>query len=540
MSTPAAVKPEPGADHVDRWLVGLGLAILVGAVLRILRLSDSLFGDELVTSFDVTGRSLGGTLDAVRSNYEITPPLYLLLANLTQGWGDPETGLRIVPLVCGVLAIPMTWALGVLALDRRAATVAAGVVALTPMLIFYGTEARAYGLAMVLLLGSTLALWHALHGGVRAWWGLYAALTCAAMYTHYTAAFVLIGQGGWALVFHRRAWRWIFGANAVAAVAWLPWLSSYRDDQANPASRLIGFLRPFDLGTFKTDVLHWVAGLPFSVLSVRDMPGDVAIALMVLGGAGAVAAVGWELRRAGRPLRAPSEGQALVAVLALSAPVIAAVYSVVGVSVFAPRNLTGSSPGLALVLGALVTLARGTRLWVPGAVLLLAGFAIGGARMGTNDAQRSDFAGAAAFISARGGPDAVVVDVPGSTPGPLTHLDAASAPGVAAPLRPVILRLGRAPRAVELVAGRPGGVGQFAALAVPTPQAIARQAERSARGRDIYLVRLGDQPPTVSPVIPPFLAALAPRYAPAGERRFPGLFGKVPVTVTVLRRVQAR
>jgi mannosyltransferase len=530
-------RPDARAPHrPDVWLVLLGLAVVAGLLLRIPGYGDSLNSDELSTYFDVTGRSLGGTLDLVRGDYEITPPLYLLLANLTQGLGDPQDALRIVPFACGLLAIPMTWLLGAWALDRRAATVAGAVMACSPFVVFYSTEARAYSLMMVLVLGSTLALWQAVHGRGRLAWALYALLTCAAMYTHYTAAFVLLAQGAWALAYHRAAWRWLLGANALAALAWLPWLPSYRTDQDTPAARLIGFIDPFDLATFKTDVLHWAVGHPLTIASVRDFPGDAAIALIALGMASAVAAVGFELWRGLGSIARPTEGQALVLALALAAPVIAAIYSTVGVSVFLPRNLLVSSPGLALALAAVVTLPRSQRLWIPAAVLLVTGFAVGGLRMTTESSGRPDFKGAAAYILERGGPQAVVVDVPGNTPGALTHLEVPADPGEPVPRRPRIFRLDRSTQADELRAARPGGSGQFAALPVPPPAQIGRQAARAAAGRDIFLVVYGPATSIASPSVQQALAAIGPAYRPVTSRRFGGFFGYLPVTVTVLRR----
>jgi hypothetical protein len=56
-------------------------------------------------------------------------------------------------------------------------------------LIFYSAEARGYALAVVLVILSTLALLAALADRRVRWWVADAALPCAAMCTHYTAAF---------------------------------------------------------------------------------------------------------------------------------------------------------------------------------------------------------------------------------------------------------------------------------------------------------------------------------------------------------------
>ena len=252
--------------------------------MRIPSFSDSLNGDELATYFVTTGHSIGRVIDIVQGPQEVTPPLYPIIAGLTQGIGDQLNSLRWISLLAGVACIPLTYVLGVRTVGRKAALVGAGVMALSPFMIFYATEARAYALMMLLVLGSSLTLLRALEGPRRRWWALYAALSCAAMYTHYTAAFVLLGQAAWALAFHRHAWKWLVGANVAAAVAYLPWLSSYQADQDSPGADLIGVLQPFGVDAFTQDVLHWAVSHPGLNFSIREVPGDGALALMAAGG----------------------------------------------------------------------------------------------------------------------------------------------------------------------------------------------------------------------------------------------------------------
>lgn len=484
-----------------------------------------------------TGHSIGQVIDIVQGPQEVTPPLYPIVAGLTQGIGDSLNSLRWVSLLAGVACIPLTYLLGVRTVGRRAALVGAGVMALSPFMIFYATEARAYALMMLLVLGSSLALLQALEGPRRRWWALYAALSCAAMYTHYTAAFVLLGQAAWALGFHRHAWKWLVGANVAAAVAYLPWLSSYQADKDSPGADLIGVLQPFGLDAFTQDVLHWAVSHPGLNFSVREMPGDVALALMALALVIAAAVTAVELLSRERALRRPGEGVILVLVLAAVTPVLAGIYSAVDVSIFLPRNLIAGSPGLALVLGWVVTLPRQRVAYVAASVLLLAGFGIGGARLLDAEGQRTDYKAAARFIAERGGPGSVTVDLPGNSPGPLSQLDAAAAPGEPSPRRPAILRLGRAPRAAQLE------VGPFAAPPAPAAAAIARQAVRKAGARgEIFLVYPGRSSladlrrETPGGLGAGFLAALGPDYRAVEARSFPGFFGLRPVTVYVLRR----
>jgi hypothetical protein len=112
----------------------------------------------------------------------------------------------------------------------------------------------------------------------------------------------------------------------------------------------------------------------------------------------------------------------LVVLLLLATPVAEAVYSAVGTNVLGARNLNSAWPGLALAIGALITAVRAPFNFVCGALVLL-GFAIGAAKTLDPDFARLDYRTAANVIQQRSAPGDVVVDVPGTTPVPLTGLD---------------------------------------------------------------------------------------------------------------------
>ena len=131
----------------------LALAIAAGLALRLVVLQQSSFGDELSTYWIVGDHSgLAGVWDVVHSDAEITPPLYFLAAKLTTGIHFSPEMLRLPSLIAGVLSIPLTYLVGLRTIGRRAALLAAALVALSPFLIYYSTEARGYQLAIALLL----------------------------------------------------------------------------------------------------------------------------------------------------------------------------------------------------------------------------------------------------------------------------------------------------------------------------------------------------------------------------------------------------
>ena len=184
-------------------MLALGAIVLAGALLRLRWFGDSLYGDETEAFYDVSGHGLGGVLHLLNGHTpELSPPLYFVLAWMSERvFGTSVQSLRLVSMVAGVSAIPMTYLLGRFTASSRAALVAAAMVALSPFLIFFSSEARPYSLLLALCLASTLALVRAVgHDGRSRWWVVYALSSCAALYTHYLAVFVLAVQFVWAFV----------------------------------------------------------------------------------------------------------------------------------------------------------------------------------------------------------------------------------------------------------------------------------------------------------------------------------------------------
>ena len=79
---------------------------------------------------------------------------------------------------------------------------AAALVALSPFMIYYSTEARGYQLAIALLLASTFCLLRAVDDDGRAGGSSTPPARALRCYTHYTAAFVLAAQACWAFWAH--------------------------------------------------------------------------------------------------------------------------------------------------------------------------------------------------------------------------------------------------------------------------------------------------------------------------------------------------
>lgn len=121
-----------------------------------------------------------------------SPPLYYLLLH---GWmelfGSSETAVRALSLVFAVAAVPVAWWAGRSLFGRRAAWVAAVLVAFSPYLTIHSREARMYSLVVLLgMLAVAAFLQVFVLRRRRLLWVLVVALA-ALVYTHYWGLFVV-------------------------------------------------------------------------------------------------------------------------------------------------------------------------------------------------------------------------------------------------------------------------------------------------------------------------------------------------------------
>lgn len=455
-------------------LAGLSLA---GFAIRLAQLDQSLLGDELSSFWILDGNGLGDVLSSVRSNDEITPPLYFVLGWLSLQVGSDPEWVRLPSLLAGTATIPLVYLLGARCVSRFAGLVGAAVFALSPFMIYYAVEARSYAVMIALLTASTLALLHAVEDGRVRWWAAYAACSCGAMLAHYTSVFPLAAQLGWAVWAHREAIRPLLLANLGALIAFAPWIPGFVADTNSPTTKILSALSPFEPGAVRFAIEQWAVGFPN--VPLETVPGHLAgvlaaAGLLVAAVGGALRGLRW-LRRSGAgpaaALRQVPPRLVLVALLVLATPVGEALYSAVGTNVLGARNLNASWPGLAVAFGAVVA-AAGSRLGAACALLLLSGFAIAAAKTLDSEVARIDYAGAAEVIEERSAPGDVVVDAAALTPVPLTGL------GLYLSGDHPQFRLGLPASDDPFMIGDP----------VPPPNRLIAEAYARAAGRSVFLV----------------------------------------------------
>jgi uncharacterized membrane protein len=157
---------------------------------------------------------------------DVHPPLYYWTLKTWQYvFGSSEFALRSMSLLFGLVALLFGFLLVKRWFGRHAALVSLWLLALSPMMIRYGQEARMYTMATAIVLGATYVLVVALDSKKRTAWLLYAGLIAAGMLTHYFTAFAWIAHWFWRIATTYKPRIGIVGW--VRAVCGGYWLVSY-------------------------------------------------------------------------------------------------------------------------------------------------------------------------------------------------------------------------------------------------------------------------------------------------------------------------
>jgi mannosyltransferase len=332
--------------------------------------------------------------------------------------------MRAASVAAGIATIPVVYLLGRRTIGVAAGITAAAITAAAPFMVYYSAEGRGYALMMLLVALSTLAMVIAAEERRTGWWVAYAALSCAAVYTHYTTVFALAAQFLWLLWAHPESRRAALLANIGAAVAFLPWVSGLLNDFDSPTTDILSGLSPFTAHDMRLYLEHWAIGDPLSRgTPLDDIPGTPALVLLAV--ALALGLLGVARRAFGGELPQPSRRLLLLIGIVLAVPVGEAVVGAIGNNLLNVRNLAAAWPAFALCLGALVV-AAGPRLRYVAAASAVAAFGIASLQLLDDNHQKPDYNAAADFIESRSAPGDAVIDATGVfTPAPYTPLDVA-------------------------------------------------------------------------------------------------------------------
>jgi mannosyltransferase len=361
----------------------LALLVALGAAMRFATLDvQSFHHDEVITVTRVISGDFEHMLHAIERS-ESNPPLYYALAwSWAKAFGTDEVGVRSLSALLGTLTVPVAYAIGAELASRRAGLIAAALIAVNPMLIWYSQEARSYALLVLFCAASLLFFARALRtrgGRDLALWALASAL---ALCSHYFAVFAVGIEALWLLLALRS--RWLLVLPALAAViatglALLPLLTA----QVNPTH--IDWIEESPLSwRFLQTGVSFLIGETGHVIAEppRERYALVPVALVAAG----------LLLVALRGTRRERRGALLGLTVGLGVGALALVAALVGKDYVVERNLLPALAPLAIAVAIGFAAERARRLGFLLAVALCAYWIAFGIRVSeTPNLQRPDF-----------------------------------------------------------------------------------------------------------------------------------------------------
>lgn len=344
------------------WIVLAILAVALG--LRLPGYAESVWIDELYTS----NIFCGDPIILLKTLYsDIHPPVYFVFIHFwNQLFGDQEIWLRLPALLFGLGTIVLIWRLGELFIGRSAGLVAAGLLAVSPVHIWYSQEARPYSASLFLALTTILA-YYRIQQGRKGWlWTslFFFALVCLSFTHYYNATFpcLLLLLGILRKTPNRRRLL-IINVLVLLMLALYMGAKMYFSEVPVRAS----YLRPFDhTEAWKLFFGWFLTGDAFGVGSLRSTFGGTAIQVMQVVAVLAFLRGSWRLLRnrsqgQDSTAKAPPGGDILLHMLVVPACLVV-ITLVVSEQAYIERSALPALPFFALVLGAGMTGFQSGRL----------------------------------------------------------------------------------------------------------------------------------------------------------------------------------
>ncbi len=192
------------------------LIVILGLGLRLINLNQSLWLDE-ASQAQMSSMSIRGIWFDRQADFH--PPLFYIISHYWLALGTNEVWLRLLPVIFGVVAIPMVYFLAREFGEAKLGLMSAFLLAINPFHIYYSQEFRSYSLLALL---GVISFY--LYYKKSKWLGVINALC---LYTHYSGIFILIAQGFHSLVLDRKKLKFTIGNLLITLLLFLPWVPQF-------------------------------------------------------------------------------------------------------------------------------------------------------------------------------------------------------------------------------------------------------------------------------------------------------------------------
>jgi len=189
----------------------LVLAMLLALTIRSIGLSSQSFSSDELIDLDIARQSWS----AILWESDGFPPLHHWLLKIALLLTENDMVGRWLSVAYGVLAVPLAGLLGWRVLGKNRGTVAAWVLAIAPMHVYFSQEGRSYSLFFLLTTLATWLFWRALQTNSPRAWAAFAVAASVGGYVHYYFCFLLFA---FAILWLKQAW---------AAAVWRPGLIAF-------------------------------------------------------------------------------------------------------------------------------------------------------------------------------------------------------------------------------------------------------------------------------------------------------------------------
>jgi mannosyltransferase len=153
---------------------------------------------------------------------------FVILLKLWMFFFHSDLLIRLLPVICGVLSIAVIYYLGERIFSKSAGRIAALLLSISPLHVYYSQELTYYSLSVFLALASSYCLLQLLSNRGRAWSVLYVAATVAFVCNHPVNPLFLLVQNLFFFLFFRKddglRKKWMRLQSAVFLLS-LPWIS---------------------------------------------------------------------------------------------------------------------------------------------------------------------------------------------------------------------------------------------------------------------------------------------------------------------------
>jgi 4-amino-4-deoxy-L-arabinose transferase-like glycosyltransferase len=331
-------------------------------------------------------------------NYDIHPPLYyVLLHSWMNVVGFDLVQGRLLSVLCGVASILVLYAVAAILFDRATALCAAILLAVSPVASWYSDELRMYamvGLFALLALGFLL---RAVHLNRWSQWLAYVACAALALYTDYSAAYMLIGAAAFSLLAVRtsrtRLRRWLLCHGALGLLLLPAIVMLYHQAQGSANVAWIPAPTPQVVGAVLLDLISQHTGAPL-------------VATLLGLGLGVLGVMALYADRQQPELRQSHLCLACIVLASLGLPLLASIVQ----PVFLTQTVLMAVFGLVIIFArGLMTLLRQRRIWgllALGVVLAVNGTSLNAAYATT---LKEDWRSAAQYVRQRVVPSDVLI-----------------------------------------------------------------------------------------------------------------------------------